>query len=215
MFKNMVVLMAVFCFCFHSEAQTDQRAKELLSQVSAKMKSYRNTVAKFNYTLEDDTRNIKQKTKGSVESDGTNYRLELLGNTRIFDGEKLYEIIPEDEEINISIYHPDDDNGLSPSKMFYFYEKGYTYEWDIKQNVEGRAIQFIKLKPENKTLGIKEILLGIDVQTKHINKLIQQMEDGNKIIIDVASFKTNQPLSDKLFKFDENKYQGYYINRLD
>lgn len=215
MFKQLFILGCILLLSFSSKAQDADKAKELLEEVAAKVKSYDNMVIKFNYTLEDEARNIRQKTKGTVESEGDKYKLDLLGTTRIFDGEKLYEIIPEDEEINISGYDPDEDNEFSPSKMFYFYQEGYTFEWDIEQNNEGRKIQYIKLKPDDRMSGVKEILLGIDTQTKHINKVIQIMEDRNKMIVDVTSFKTNQPLSQNLFKFNEDKYQGYYINRLD
>ncbi len=215
MFRNVLVLSCVLFLSFSSKAQDAQKAKDLLKEVSEKVKSYNNMIIKFNYTLEDNARNVRQRTKGSVASKDDKYKLELLGTTRIFDGEKLYEIIPEDEEVNISRYDPEQDNEFSPSKMFYFYEKGYAFEWDIAQSVEGRKIQYIKLKPEDKTLGVKEILLGIDTQTKHISKIIQIMQDQNKMIVDVTSFKTNQPLSENLFKFNKEKYKNYYINRLD
>lgn len=215
MIRHLLIISCILFLHFNSHGQDSQKAKELLQEVSTKVKSYDNMVIKFNYTLEDNARNIRQRTKGSVESKGEKYKLELMGTTRIFDGEVLYEIIPEDEEINISKYDPEDDNEFSPSKMFYFYEKGYAFEWDITQNDDGRKIQYVKLKPEDKTQGVKEILLGIDVQTKHINKIIQIMDDQNKMIVDVTSFKTNQPLSENLFKFNEEKFKNYYINRLD
>ncbi len=215
MIKQGFVLCCILLLNYSSSAQNAQKAKELLEEVAAKVKSYDNMVIKFNYTLEDDARNIRQKTKGTVQSKGDKYKIELLGTTRIFDGNKLYEIIPEDEEINISRYDPDGDNEFSPSKMFYFYQDGYSFEWDIEQNNEGRKIQYIKLKPDDHTSGVQEILLGIDTQTKHIYKIIQIMDDQNKMVVDVTSFKVNQPLSKNLFKFNEEKYQGYYINRLD
>lgn len=215
MLRYLFVLCAIISFHHNATAQNTEKAKALLEEVSSKAKSYDNMAIKFNYTLEDNSRNIRQKTKGTVESAGEKYKLELLGTTRIFDGKKLYEIIPEDEEINISGYNPDADNEFSPSKMFYFYEQGYSYDWDLTQNTDGRKIQYIKLKPEDKTLGVKEILLGIDTQTKHINKIVQIMDDQNKVIVDITSFKTNQPLSKNLFKFNEEKYKNYYINRLD
>src|SRR5699024_9922120 len=99
-----------------------------------------------------------------------------------------------------------------PSKMFYFYEKGYTYEWDNEQNNDGRKIQYVKLIPDDKRTGVKEILLGVDVQTKHINKIIQITDDKNKITIDITGFRTDQPMSENLFKFNEEKYKSYYIN---
>ncbi len=88
---------------------------------------------------------------------------------------------------------------------------------DIVQNVKGRKIQFVKLTPIDSNAEIKDILLGIDVQTKHIYKPIQTDAKGTKYTLTVNSFKTNQPLSKTLFTFDEAKYKddGYYINKLD
>ena len=85
----------------------------------------------------------------------------------------------------------------------------------VPKNVKGRKIQYIKLTPIDSNAEVKEILLGIDVQTKHIYNLIQTQDNGTKVTIKVNSFKTNQPMSSILFSFNEEKYQGYYINRLD
>jgi len=73
----------------------------------------------------------------------------------------------------------------------------------------------VKLTPIDSHSEIKAILLGIDVETKHIYKLIQTGKNDTKTTITVNSFKTNQPLSKTLFTFDEAKYKdmGYYIIR--
>ena len=44
---------------------------------------------------------------------------------------------------------------------------------DIIQDVRGRKIQYVKLVPTNAKDQRKEILLGIDIQTKHIYNLIE------------------------------------------
>ena len=64
-------------------------------------------------------------------------------------------------------------------------------------------------------LTFMEILLGIDVQTKHIYNLIEMGKKGTKTTLTVNSFKTNQPLSKNQFTFVESKYPNYYINKLD
>ena len=88
---------------------------------------------------------------------------------------------------------------------------------DITQNIKGRKIQYVKLTPIDSNAEIKNILLGIDAETRHIYKLIQSDENDTRYTITVNSFKTNQPLSETLFRFDEQKYRddGYYINKLD
>jgi hypothetical protein len=99
--------------------------------------------------------------------------------------------------------------------MLTFFNSGYKFSWDILQNIKGRKIQFIKLVPTNTKDPIKEILLGIDIQTKNIYNVIQVGKNGTKTSIIVNSFKTNQPLSNNQFTFVESKYPKYYINKLD
>ncbi len=187
----------------------------MLDEVSSKVESYDNILIEFKYAFENTAEDVKHETRGDVSLQGEKYLLNIMGTTRLFDGEKLYTIIPEDEEINISSYDPEEDQDITPSKMFTFYNEGYESEWGPTEDIKGRKIQYIKLTPIDSKTGIKEIQLGIDKQTKNIYKLIQTQENGTKITITVKSFKTNQPIPPSLFEFKETRYKDYYINRLD
>ena len=193
----------------------DAKAKTLLDQVSSKVKDYDNMYIDFKYSLSNEAANINQETRGDVTLNGDKYKLNLMGTTQMYDGKKLYTIVPEDEEITISTQDPGDDDAITPSKMLTFFNKGYNYKWDIEQNVSGRKIQYVKLVPMDSNSELKSALLGIDVQTKHIYRLIMTQKNGSKITITVNSFKTDQPLPGNLFTFDASKYGDYYINRLD
>jgi len=210
------ILVVILALCSISLAQA-QSAKTLLNEVSTKVKGYQNIVIDFKWNLNNDKEGVNQDTRGNVSIQGENYMLNMLGVTRMFDGAKIYTINPEDEEVTISAYNEDDEKEITPSKLLTFYEKGYTYKMDITQTVKGRKIQYVKLIPIDSKAEIKDILLGIDQQTKHIYRLIQTDANGTKYTLTVNSFKTNQPLSKTLFTFDEAKYQkdGYYISRLD
>jgi outer membrane lipoprotein-sorting protein len=213
--KNISVLMIVILSVFYVNAQDTTKSKTLLNEVSSKVKSYDNMVIDFKYTLENTAENMSQETRGDVSINGDKYVLNLMGTTQIFDGKKIYTIIPEDQEINISNYVAEDNNNITPSKMLTFYQEGYTYKWDITQDIKGRKIQYIKLTPIDSNADVKNILLGIDSQTKHIYNLIQTQDNGTKITITIKSFKTNQPLAKTLFTFKEDRYKDFYINRLD
>lgn len=204
-----VLLVAVF-----SASAQDKKAKDLLDEVTAKVKSYDNIVIDFKYSLSNTRENINQESKGNVILKGNLYVLNLMGTTKLFDGKKIYTINPEDEEITISRFDEKDANAITPSKMLTFFNSGYKYYWDIEQNIKGRKIQYIKLVPIGKDQR-KEILLGIDVQTKNIYNLIETGKNGTRTTLTVNSFKTNQPLSKNQFTFVESKYPNYYINKLD
>lgn len=212
--KHFIQFAFLLIFSFSIQAQ-DKKAKALLDEVTAKVKSYDNIVIDFKYSLNNSKENINQESKGNVTLKGNQYVLNFMGITKMFDGKKVYTIVPEDEEISISNVDEKDENAITPSKMLTFFNSGYKYSWDILQNVKGRKIQYIKLIPNNAKDQRKEILLGIDIQTKHIYNLIETGKNGTKTTIVVNSFKTNQPLSKNQFTFVQSKYPKYYINKLD
>ncbi|MFK5983788.1 MAG: outer membrane lipoprotein carrier protein LolA [Flavobacteriaceae bacterium] len=212
---NSVALLLLLFFSVQTIIAQD--AKTLLDEVSNKVKSYDNIIIDFKYSLVNTKENVKQDTRGNITLQGEKYILNMLGITRIFNGTTIYTIVPEDEEVTISSYDEQESKGVSASKMLTFYENGYTYKMDILQNIQGRKIQFVKIIPINTNAEIKDILLGIDMQTKHIYKLIQTDSSGTSYTITVNLFKTNQPTSENQFVFDEAKYKakGFYINKLD
>lgn len=209
-----IITILIITITFGSFAQDTNNGKALLKEVSEKVKSYDNIAIDFKYVLENVAENIKQETRGDVVMQGDKYVLNILGVTRIYDGQTMYNISPEDEEVTISSDNEEDDS-ITPSKMLSFYEDGYSYSLDIEQNVKGRKIQYVKLIPIDSNSEIKHILLGVDANTKHIFNLIQIGKNGTKTTLTVNSFKTNETLSKTLFTFDANKYSDYYINKLD
>lgn len=207
-------VVLVFFVTLIAQAQ-DKKAKELLDDVTAKVRSYKNIVIDFKYTLSNTKENINQDSKGNVTLEGDKYCLNFMGVTKIFDGKKIYTVVPEDEEVTISSANDDDEKSVTPSKMLTFFNTGYKYSWDITQNIKGRKIQYIKLVPNSSKDKIKEVFLGIDIQTKTINNVIQIGKNGTKTTLTVNSFKTNQPIPKNQFTFVASKYSGYYINKLD
>uniref|UniRef100_UPI004049CF2A LolA family protein n=1 Tax=Flavobacterium sp. TaxID=239 RepID=UPI004049CF2A len=207
-----------FAISFTIHAQDAAKAKNILDDVSAQIKTYKNIVIDFKYTLSNPKENINQESNGNVAIENVasgKYNLNFMGVSKIFDGSKVYTIVPEDEEVTISKFDDSDDNAITPSKMLTFFTSGHKYAMDILQNVKGRKIQYVKLVPISSKDQRKEILIGIDVQTKNIYNIIETGKNGTKTILTVNSFKTNQPLSKNHFTFTQSKYANYYINRLD
>lgn len=194
-----------------------QNPEAILNKVSSTLKGYENISLRFTYNLTNTKENVSQDTEGSLALKGDLYYLEMMGIMRLFDGEKIYTIAPEDEEVTISTYQSNDEKEITPSKMLTFYEEGYTYALDITQKVQGKSIQYIKLTPIDTNAEIKNILLGIDVNANHVYKLIQIDDQGTKYTITIKEFDTQKSLPSSLFSFDEEKYKqlGYYINSLD
>jgi outer membrane lipoprotein-sorting protein len=208
-----IIFIAFIGLSLH--AQDAKKAKELLDDVTSKVKSYNNIVIDFKYSLNNPKEKINQESNGNVALQGNLYHLNFMGVTKIFDGKKVYTIVPEDEEVTQENFDANDEKAISPNKMLTFFTSGYKYAWDIPQNVKGRKIQYVKLTQINSKDTRKEILIGIDTQTKHIYNVIEVGKNGTKTTLTVNSFKTNQPLSKNHFTFTKSKYPNYYINKLD
>ena len=210
--KKIVWICFVFLVSFPLQGQSPEVAKKLLDDVSETIASFENLSFDFSYVLENRQENIRQETTGSAAIKGDQYKISFLGNEQLFDGEKTYTIIPENEEITIS--SPDDDSGfgINPSELLVFYKTGYAYQWDIKQNVKGRLIQFIKLIPNEENREVKYLLLGIDMRTKVIYRLIEIGNSETRTTLTLKNLRTNIPLNSGFFTFDDSKYPDYYIN---
>lgn len=212
--KYSILIVALVFTGIFAQAQSSDKAKALLDEVYTKVKSYDNIAVNFKFALHNSEADVDQETRGDVTLEGEKYLFNYLGSQQLYDGAKVYTIVPENEEVTIED-KSEDENTITPSKMLTFYKSGHNYEWDILQNLQGRKIQFVKLIPIDTNSEITSILLGIDVETKHIYKLIETGKNGTITTITVNSFKTDQQLSKTLFTFDENKYkeEGYYIIR--
>ena len=214
--KKIVVLLITIILSATAFAQGDIKSEQLLDVVSEKMNSYENIYVEFNYKLHNAEENVNQETRGNVVMKGELYNVNFLGVNQLFDGKKVYTIISEDEEVNISDADAEDEATLTPSKFFSFYKNGFTYSWDVLENMNGRKIQFVKLIPIDSNSEISSVLLGVDVKTNHIYRLIETGNNSTVTTLTITKFKTDQPLSSKLFLFDEDKYkkEGYLINKL-
>jgi outer membrane lipoprotein-sorting protein len=208
-----VYQILIFVFLSLSlKAQSPEAAKKLLDEVSKTIASFDNLSFDFTYVLENRQENIRQETNGFATISGNLYKVNFLGNEQLFDGEKTYTIVPENEEVTISSPEEGDDFGINPSELLVFYKSGYAYQWDIKQNVLGRPIQFIKLIPNQENKDLKYLLLGVDMNRKTIYRLIEIASSETRTTLTLKNLKTNANLSPDFFTFDDSKYPDYYIN---
>lgn len=111
------ILFTLLAFGMLQAQNQDPKAKALLQLVNEKVNSYQNIQIDFSYVLENELENIRQETRGKLTVEGDKYVLEILGIQRIFDGQKLFTISPEDEEVTISEENFEDNNTISPIKI--------------------------------------------------------------------------------------------------
>jgi len=200
-------------FNLHSQA-SNLEAKALLEESSAKMKSYQTISLDFSYTFEN--RKVEppvvQTQAGTIALKGDDYHLKLEGIEQIRAGKKLYNILNEDEEVQISTLEEDEeDAGISPSKILSSFSTGYSYKLGGNEQIGGETIQYVILKPIS-TLNVDKIMIGIKKSSKQVYSLQQWGSNGTVTTLKVNSFEANPKLAADYFIFKRADYEDYYIS---
>lgn len=200
-FLLLISLFTTYIKCF-AQIGNDPAAKTLLDEVSAATDAHEAIYISFEYNLNNKSENIQENTYGELTLKKNQYTLSFMGINQISDGENIWTIMKDDEEIQISEIDLDDENTLTPSNLLKMYEEGFIYQMKERNG----KLQTIELMPENgDDLDYTKIHIIIDTQLKQIKKLKQfgnnQTEseyvikeftptsiDDNKFIINPSDF---------------------------
>ncbi len=193
---------------------TDKEAKALLNEATAKLKGHSQLYLEFSYHFVNKRVEppVMQEENGTIAVKGDNYHLMFMGIEQIRQGNKLYTILREDEEVQITAYDPEEaQQGLTPTSLLSAYEKGYSYKLGAKKKVDGKNVQYVVLKP-NASEEISKIMIGIFTGSKQLHSLKQWGTNGTELTLTVTSFEPNKALPANYFTFNKEDYPGYYIS---
>ena len=212
-----LIVLVVNLFFTSSFAQQADQARTLLDQVSTKMLSYENMRIDFNTTLSNEEAGIQEGDEAPLEGliflQDDRYNLTYMGVNFIFDGNRLYVINHDEEEVAINNGDMEEEEGfIYPSKLFSFYKEGYTFAMGEKKTMQGKKIQYVNLTPINSDSEIVKVQLAVELTSKQIYQLIQYGANTSKTTFTITAFKSNQPLKTELFTFDAKKYPNYSID---
>lgn len=194
-----------------SAQKIDAKAKTLLDAVSSQYKSKNNVYLKFVYGT-GSGKKVTKTEPGIFYSAKDKYKLKIMGTEQIFDGNKIYNISAEDQEVTVA-KPTGSEQMFSPLTYIEEYKKGYNVKYVGKINVNGVNADLIKLTPTTKN-GIKEVNLFVNAAKKQLVKLEQFSTDNTVSVIAISEYKENQTLNNAMFTFDKNQYKNYLVTEL-
>ncbi|MGZ5211522.1 MAG: LolA family protein [Kaistella sp.] len=194
-----------------SAQKIDAKAKNLLDAVAQNYKSKNNVYFKFVYGTGAGQK-VTKTEPGIFYSAKDKYKMKIMGTEQIYDGNKIYNISAEDQEITVA-KPTGSEQMFSPLNYIEQYKKGYTVKYLGKITVNGVKSDQIKLIPTTKN-GIKEVNLFINDAKKQIVKLEQFSRDNSVSVIAISDYKVNQSLNTSMFNFDKNQYKNYIYTEL-
>ncbi len=190
-------------FTLSVAAQSSEKAKAILDDLSAKTKAYSSISATFSFTLENLQEEISETYNGDIILKGNKYKVNLMDVDTYFDGEVQYTHLLDADEVNIEIPDPDDEESLNPATIFTIYEDGYTFNYVAEGTANGKACHEIDLYPVNRDKPFSRIKLLIYKDNLQLYSIRQVGKDGNNYTVIIKDMKTNQAVDDKAFVFDQ------------
>ena len=204
-------IMIVATTASFSAQKIDAKAKSILDAVATHYKSKDNVYFKFVYGT-GTGKKVTKTEPGIFYAAKDLYKLKIMGTEQIFDGNKIYNISAEDQEITVA-KPTGTEQMFSPLTYIEQYKKGYNVKYVGKLNVNGVNSDYIKLTPI-KNNGIKEVNLFVNAAKKQIVKIEQFSNDNAVSVIAISDYKENQKLSSNMFTFDKDQYKNYFVTEL-
>ena len=172
------------------------KAKEILDRVSQTTEAYNTIQATFINSIISKATGINESKEGTLYLKDDLYRLEMKEQTIISDGETNWIHLINEKEVQI-IEIDEEEETISPSKMFTLYQEGYKYNF-----IEEKDDQYIiDLIPEESGAFIK-IELRIDKAKMHVRGFTLFDKNDNLYSYNIINLITNEKIDDDLFYFD-------------
>ena len=204
-------LLVVATTASFSAQKIDAKAKSILDAVATNYKSKDNVYFKFVYGT-GTGKKVTKTEPGIFYSAKDQYKLKIMGTEQIFDGNKIYNISEEDQEVTVA-KPTGSEQMFSPLSYIEQYKKGYNVKYIGKIKVNGVNSDYIKLTPVKNT-GIKEVNLFVNPAKKQLVKIEQFSNDNAVSVIAISNYLENQKLSSTMFTFDKNQYKDYFVTEL-
>ena len=193
-----------------------EAAKEMLREASERLKQHTSIDIRFTYTFENNRVDppVVRAEKGEVQVKGEAYHLVLMGTEQICDGEMVYTILHEDEEVQKAPAknEGEDEAAFHPLQILDLYKKNFSYKLGGEEKVGGKTVQYIILVPQASEL-LQRIVVGLYKEDKRLYSYKQLGVDGTETTFVVDSYTVDKPLPATYFTFDPKRYPDYYIPR--
>ncbi|MCO4294121.1 outer membrane lipoprotein carrier protein LolA [Solitalea sp. MAHUQ-68] len=199
----MIISVAAF-----AQSPAEKQAKDILTGVSAKYRSFDGIKTDFSYTLENPSEKINETQNGTLYiKQKTNKYKVILGGTELFsDGKLSYTYLKDSKEMQINNLEKNGE-GLNPAQIFTIYEKGFKYILKGEKKEGANMLQLIDLVPLA-SKQFSKIELSVDKKLKQLKQIKIFDKNGNRYTYKVKTFVQNPKVDDSFFAFDKKKYPG-------
>ncbi|WP_322973700.1 outer membrane lipoprotein carrier protein LolA [Pedobacter sp. MR2016-24] len=210
--KILLSLLVLTGVSYTIYAQTDEKAKVILAEVSKKYRSYTTVKTDFTFTLDNKQSKVKETQQGTlyVKASANKYKVTMTDQDVISDGKSQWTYLKKDKEVQVSNVDNSSES-LNPAQIFTIYEKGFKYLYTGETKAGAKTYQMIDLSPTDTNKSFFKIRLSIDKVAKRIASVLIFDKNGNRYTYTIKTFVPNVKVPETTFTFDAKKYPGVEV----
>jgi outer membrane lipoprotein-sorting protein len=201
--KNIITLFLSICISLTNAIGQDKLATDILAKLSENTKIYSSISIEFDHIFTNKSAGINEKRRGKLDLEGENFRIDMPQQLIINNGTTHWIYLKEMNEVQIMDYDLEDEDALSPNKLFTVYDEDYKSAYVETKSVNGVRMHIIDLFPKESG-PIMKIQLTINALKSQISILALYDKNGGIYTYNIKSFKTNQELPP--FNFNTTNY---------
>ena len=203
--KTIISLLFIGILVFSSHSQADK----ILNTSKSEYESFKDITTNYKFTLSNPNLDHEIVKSGTLKEKGESYQI-YLPDTRFYcDGDYLWAVLLDDEEITKSDY----DKGVESMSLSMFYGLHSESNKSKYEGVVGNEHKITLFFSSDSDFWKAELF--VDKKTSVINSATLFGRNGSAYKYEFSNFKTNVGLADAIFTPDlANDYDGYYMNDL-
>lgn len=210
-----VLFFLFILFYLSASAQSShEEARVLLDECRQGIRSLPQLEMHFTWTVwKAEALEASNTSAGVLQLAADRYRWKLQDIEQICDGERVFTILHEDEEVQIhEIDASEGDQGSHPLKILDSYDKGYSFRLGGREDADGGKVQFVVLTPHASEV-LRRVSIGIRVSDNRIHSVEQRMRSGARMKMEVDRYDASTPLDTSVLEFSAERFPDYYIPR--
>ncbi len=208
--KHFYIYILAFVLGLPVNAQTSEKANNILSKASDNIKSYKSIKLTFTFTHENLKNETLETQNGTLLLKGNKYYISMPHTEIYYNGNTMWNYIKNANEVNVIKPESDTTSGAldftNPKQLFTIEEEDYKSKYVGEITKDGKTYHKIDLYPRNLELDYHRIRVLIDEQAKLIQYVKVFSKQGEHFIFEVNNFNTNLDVPDDKFTFDKSKY---------
>jgi outer membrane lipoprotein-sorting protein len=196
--------------------QTDAQSQKIIDDMVAKVKTYPSVQLSFSATITQLQDRSESVHDGKIWLKGNRYKMELLPeNILFFNGLKLYQYLPEVNEVNVTqpdMNEDEDFQWFNPRTLFNLSSQNFKSNLAKESTQYNRKVYEIDMYPIRlKTNKYSRIRLFIEKESLQIVYLKAFLKDGTQYALRFSPYSILKALPDSFFEFSAPEHPGVEI----